>query len=94
MHIDTILAQIGNRKEKATGAINFPIYHSTAYQHPALGESTGFDYTRTLNPTRLVLEEAIAALERGDRGFAVPQEWLQLESLCHFLSRVTISLPH
>jgi cystathionine gamma-synthase len=70
MHIDTCLAQIGNNKEERTGAISTPIYLSTTYRHPRLGESTGFDYTRTKNPTRQTLEDAIAALEGGVRGFA------------------------
>jgi cystathionine gamma-synthase len=71
MELETRLAQIGNRKEKTTGAISYPVTFSTAYLHPGLGQSTGFDYTRTANPTRSVLEEAIAAIEEGDRGFAL-----------------------
>jgi cystathionine gamma-synthase len=70
MRMDTLLAQVGNRKDPRTGAISLPIYHSTTFAHPALGQSTGFDYTRTINPTRKVLEEAIAELEGGCRGFA------------------------
>lgn len=69
-HIETILAQLGNRSDKSYGAINTPLYFSTAYKHPGLGESTGYDYTRTANPTRDVLQEAIATLENGDQGFA------------------------
>lgn len=45
MHKETILAQIGNQQERETGAISFPVYHSTAYRHPGPGRSTGFDYT-------------------------------------------------
>ncbi|MBW8350867.1 methionine biosynthesis PLP-dependent protein [Bacillus sp. IITD106] len=69
-HFETTLVQLGNRSDSKTGAINPPIYLSTAYEHPGLGESTGFDYTRTKNPTRSVLEEGIARLEGGDQGFA------------------------
>lgn len=69
MKIGTELAQIGNRLD-ATGAISFPVYYSTAFAHPGLGRSTGFDYTRTKNPTRQVLEDAIARLEHGVKGFA------------------------
>ena len=54
--IETKLAQLGNRKDKVTGAVVTPIYLSAAYAHPGLGESTGFDYTRTKNPTRTILE--------------------------------------
>lgn len=68
--IETKLAQIGNRSENVTGTVNPPVYFSTAYRHNGIGESTGFDYIRTGNPTRLLVEQAIADLEHGDRGFA------------------------
>lgn len=68
--IDTLLAQAGNRTDERTGAVSTPIFLSTAYGHHGIGESTGFDYTRTKNPTRSVLEDTIAQLEGGDRGFA------------------------
>lgn len=67
---DTFLAQIGNHQNPVTGSINTPIYFSTTYEHPTLGESTGYDYTRTKNPTREVVESALAALENGAVGLA------------------------
>ena len=60
---DTDLAQIALTQDH-TGAIANPIYLSTAYQHPHLGESTGYDYTRTKNPTRTAFEEALHNLKR------------------------------
>lgn len=66
----TKLAQIGNHTDKQTGAVSTPIYLSTTYAHPELGQSTGFDYTRTANPTRQVLETALAELEHARYGFA------------------------
>ena len=68
--IETRLVQLGNKSDAKTGAINPPIYLSTAYQHQGLGQSTGYDYTRTKNPTRTILEEGIANLESGDAGYA------------------------
>ncbi|GAE44421.1 cystathionine gamma-synthase [Mesobacillus boroniphilus JCM 21738] len=68
--IDTKLAQLGNRSESSTGAVNPPIYLTTAYRHGGIGQSSGYDYVRTGNPTREILEKAIADLEEGDRGFA------------------------
>ncbi|WP_270164976.1 aminotransferase class I/II-fold pyridoxal phosphate-dependent enzyme [Paenibacillus sp. SYP-B4298] len=70
MRIESRLAQIGSIKEPVTGAVSFPIYQATAFRHPKLGESTGFDYARTKSPTRAVLEEAAAELESGDAAFA------------------------
>lgn len=67
---ETVLAQLGNRSETATGTINVPVYFSTAYRHEGIGQSTGFDYSRTGNPTRKMLEDSIAQLEGGDQGFA------------------------
>jgi cystathionine gamma-synthase len=66
----TDVVQIGNRGKDHTGTVNTPIYLSTAYRHTGIGESTGYDYARTGNPTREVVEQAIASLEEGDRGFA------------------------
>ncbi len=40
--IETKLAQLGNRTDKKTGAINLPIYLSTAFEHQGLGLSTGY----------------------------------------------------
>lgn len=68
--INTKLVQIGNQSDPRTGAVNPPLHFSTAYKHDGLGLSTGYDYTRTKNPTRTILEEGIANLENGDRGYA------------------------
>lgn len=68
--LETILAQAGIRKDKATGALISPIHFSTTYQHPEFGQSTGFDYTRTKNPTRHTLEETLAAIEQADYAIA------------------------
>lgn len=70
-NIETTLVQIGNRTDPRTGAVAMPIILSTAYGRDGLGESTGWDYTRTKNPTRAVLEQGIADLEGGDAGFAM-----------------------
>lgn len=50
--LETALVQLGNKTDERTGAINPPIYMSTAYQHQGIGHSTGYDYSRTKNPTR------------------------------------------
>src|SRR5262245_44304052 len=70
MNIESRLAQIGSLQDPATGGVSFPVYHATAFRHPKLGQSTGFDYARTKSPTRAILEAAAAELESGDAGFA------------------------
>ena len=47
------------------GSISFPIYQTATYEHPAVGQSTGFDYSRLQNPTREHLEKIVATLENG-----------------------------
>jgi cystathionine gamma-synthase len=68
--LETNIAQIGNRSEKETGTVSTPIYLSTAYRHEGLGKSSGFDYSRTSNPTREIVESSLADLEKGNEAFA------------------------
>lgn len=56
--------------QDGTGAISFPIYQTATYAHPAVGESTGYDYSRLQNPTRQRLEEIVASLENGTQALA------------------------
>ena len=70
MKLSTEIVQLGVGSDEQTGAISTPIYQTASFKHPALGQSTGYDYTRTQNPTRRVLEEGIARLEKGVAGFA------------------------
>lgn len=78
----TELAQISLTHD-TTGAIANPIYLSTAYQHPTLGESTGYDYTRTKNPTRSAFETAFAKLERGTASFATASGMSAIQLICN-----------
>ncbi|MGZ7441720.1 aminotransferase class I/II-fold pyridoxal phosphate-dependent enzyme [Paenibacillus sp. TH7-28] len=79
--IESVLAQIGSVEEPVTGAVNYPIYQATAFRHPRLGQSTGFDYARTKSPTRKVLEDAAAVLEAGDAGFACSSGMAALQTI-------------
>ena len=53
-----------------TGAVNFPIYQVSTFKQDGVGKNKGYDYSRTRNPTRDVLENYIASLESGRDGFA------------------------
>ncbi len=70
MHIETQLVHGGDAHKSVTGSISTPIYQTATFEHPELGKSTGFDYSRTLNPTRQKLESTYAILESGRDGFA------------------------
>ncbi|MCI0566900.1 MAG: PLP-dependent transferase, partial [Acidobacteria bacterium] len=59
----------GQEPDPTTGAIMTPIYQTSTYVLEALGKSKGFDYARTINPTRLALENNLAALEGGDKAY-------------------------
>ncbi|MCE4966390.1 methionine biosynthesis PLP-dependent protein [Staphylococcus chromogenes] len=78
---DTELAQIA-LTEDTTGAVANPIYLSTAYQHQGLGQSTGFDYSRTKNPTRDAFETAFAKLEGGNAAFATASGMASIQLVC------------
>ncbi|HBE77585.1 MAG TPA: methionine biosynthesis PLP-dependent protein [Firmicutes bacterium] len=70
MKIETQLAHAGLCTDRNTGAISTPIHQTATFRHPAVDVSTGYDYSRTINPTRQVLEKVMAELEKGERGFA------------------------
>ncbi|WP_152654843.1 methionine biosynthesis PLP-dependent protein [Oceanobacillus sp. CFH 90083] len=86
--LETALVQLGNKTDERTGAINTPIYLSTAYQHQEIGHSTGYDYTRTKNPTRSVLEEGFAKLEEGDAAFACSSGMAAIQLILSSLFRL------
>jgi cystathionine beta-lyase len=58
----------GQEPEQVTGAVTYPIFQTSTYVQPRLGEHKGYEYARTKNPTRSVLEANLAALERGKYG--------------------------
>lgn len=80
--LETHLVQAGNGTDPRTGAVNLPIHLSTAYRHKGIGESTGYDYARTGNPTREALEEAIAVLEGGAKGYAFASGMAAIQAVC------------
>ncbi len=65
----TLLVHQGKDRDSATGASTVPIYQASTYHHEA-GVSGEYDYARSGNPSREQVEEAIALLEGGVRGFA------------------------
>lgn len=60
----------GQPPEPTTGAIITPIYQTSTYVQQSPGVHKGFDYARSINPTRLAYERCVADLENGERGFA------------------------
>ncbi|HLW36691.1 MAG TPA: cystathionine gamma-synthase [Chthoniobacterales bacterium] len=60
----------GQEPDPTTGAVMTPIYATSTYVQESPGKHKGFDYARSINPTRLAYEKCIADLEGGTRGFA------------------------
>src|SRR6202043_2976971 len=60
----------GQPPDPSTGAIMTPIYQTSTYVQQSPGVHKGFDYARSINPTRLAYERCIADLEQGARGFS------------------------
>lgn len=58
----------GVHPDEATGAIMTPIYQTSTYVQEGVGNHKGYEYSRTLNPTRHALEKNIAAIENGKYG--------------------------
>jgi cystathionine gamma-lyase len=60
----------GQDPDPSTGAIMTPVYLTSTYVQESPGVHKGFDYSRSINPTRLAYERCMADLENGERGFA------------------------
>jgi len=60
----------GQEPDPTTGAIMTPIYATSTYVQESPGKHKGYDYSRSINPTRLAYEKCVADLESGTRGFA------------------------
>ena len=69
-HFDTLLIHGGDTTDPRTKAVNTPIYQTSTYALSALGKHSGYEYSRTKNPTRDGIESLIAQLEGGAFGFA------------------------
>lgn len=69
-----------------TGALSTPIYQTSTYVQEAPGINKGFDYTRTNNPTRKVLEKLITDLEGGHAGFAFASGMSAIDAVLKLLN--------
>jgi cystathionine gamma-lyase len=70
MRFATRAIHAGQEPEPATGAITTPIYQTSTFAQSAPGVHKGYDYSRTDNPTRTALQEALASLESAQYGLA------------------------
>ncbi len=67
---ETRAIHVGQDPEPVTGAVITPIFQTSTYAQPSPGDHTGYEYSRTDNPTRTALQEALADLEGARHGYA------------------------
>ncbi|UCC16108.1 MAG: aminotransferase class V-fold PLP-dependent enzyme, partial [Dehalococcoidales bacterium] len=85
MEIETICIHSGERPDKAYGAVGIPIYQTSTFAFDDIGKTKGYDYSRTSNPTRKILEDTIARLEGGNAGFAFATGMAAETTVLHLL---------
>lgn len=69
-HLATRVIHAGQTPDPSTGAVMTPIYATSTYVQESPGRHKGYDYARSINPTRLAYERCVADLESGARGWA------------------------
>ncbi len=86
MDFTTLCVHGNNEKYDETGAVSVPIFQTATFAHPAVGQSTGFDYSRMQNPTRQHLEKTIAQLENGKEAMAFSTGMAAIAALMELFS--------
>ena len=86
MKFDTKVVRAGISPDPTTGSILPPIYETATYVLPEVGRDLGFDYTRSSNPTRQVLEDNLAAIENGKYAISFASGMSAVDSCFKLLS--------
>ncbi len=86
MKFATKLIHAGIEPDETTGAVMTPIYQTSTYAQKKPGEHKGFEYSRTHNPTRKVLEDNVASLEDGKYGLCFSSGMAAIDCIIHLLS--------
>jgi cystathionine gamma-lyase len=86
MKFSTRAIHVGQEPDSATGATIVPVYQTSTYTQRAVGEHLGFDYSRTINPTRLALERQLASLEAAAYGYAFASGMAATAAVLNLLS--------
>jgi cystathionine beta-lyase/cystathionine gamma-synthase len=86
MHLGTVLIHNGHETDAVTGALGVPIIQTSTFDQGDLSKPQEYDYARSGNPTRKALEEIIATLERGAKGYAFASGIAAVSSVLGILS--------
>ena len=87
MKLDTLAIHAGQKPDPTTGAIMTPVYQTSTYVQSGPGEHTGYEYSRTQNPTRHALEGNLAALEGAKHGIAFASGCAATTTVMHLLKK-------
>lgn len=82
---DTRAIFAGQRPDPSTGALMKPIYQTSTFEQTSPGEHTGYEYSRSQNPTRQALEDCIASLEGGEYGATYASGCAATATVLHLL---------
>ena len=86
MEFSTRAIHVGQEADPTTGATIVPVYQTSTYTQTAVGEHKGFDYSRTVNPTRIALEQQLASLEEAEFGSAFSSGMAATAAVLNLLS--------
>ena len=81
----TVCIHAGQEPDPSTGAIITPIFQTSTYVQEELGKHKGFEYARTQNPTRLALEQNLAAIEGGVAAYAFASGMAAIDAITTLL---------
>ena len=83
--METLAVHAGIEPEEVTGAVMTPIYQTSTFAQTDVGVHKGYDYSRSDNPTRTVLQNALAALEGGKHGLAYASGMAAIDGVLRLL---------
>jgi cystathionine beta-lyase/cystathionine gamma-synthase len=86
MQFETACIHAGQSPDPTTGAVMTPVYQTATYVQDGVGKRRGYDYARTVNPTRTALEASLAALEGGQFGLAFASGMAAIDTTVHLMA--------
>lgn len=84
--IETLVVHAGIEPEATSGAVMTPIYQSSTYAQAAPGEHRGYEYSRTDNPTRTVLQKQLAALENAEKALVFSSGMAAIDAVLNLMN--------
>ena len=85
MDFNTKVIHGGQEHDQSTGAVMPPIYQTSTYAQTSPGAHKGYEYSRTGNPTRTALENALASIENGNYGLAFASGLASIDAVMKLL---------